>query len=97
MSDIDDIWDDEEDIAPFVRTEAPRRSSVQEAAPATAADGLTALRWAMDEIDALSNRLTGFAYPQGMAMIGRADQLPGYEMAVAARAVAPAARSAGEA
>lgn len=80
-----------------VTSTAARRSSVQEAAPATAADGMAALRWAMDEIDALSNRLTGFAYPQGMAMLDRADQLPGYEMAVAARAVAPAGVPEGKA
>lgn len=44
-----------------------------------------ALRWAMDEIDALSNKLTGFAYPQGMAMLDRAEQQPKYVEAVMAR------------
>jgi hypothetical protein len=38
--------------------------------------------WAMDEIDRLSNRLCGFAYPQGMAMLGREDQNEAYVAAV---------------
>lgn len=41
--------------------------------------------WAMDEIDRLSNRLCGFAYPQGMAMLGREDQHEAYVAAVYAR------------
>lgn len=50
-----------------------------------------ALNWAMDEIDTLSNKLCQFAYPQGMAMLNRAEQLPNYEAAVRERAaLAPA-------
>jgi len=56
-----------------------------------------ALEWAMDEIDTLSNRLSGFAYPQGMAEIGRAAQLDGYRKAVDARRfLARAALEAGK-
>ncbi|ARP98262.1 hypothetical protein CAK95_03510 [Pseudorhodoplanes sinuspersici] len=43
------------------------------------------LRWAMDEIDTLSNKLCGFAYPQGMAMVRRSDQKGNYIAAVMAR------------
>lgn len=43
-----------------------------------------ALKWALDEIDALSNRLVQFAYPQGMAMLGRENQAPHYLAARAA-------------
>ncbi len=44
-----------------------------------------ALSWAMDEIDTLSNKLCQFAYPQGMVMLNRAEQLPNYEAACTAR------------
>lgn len=46
-----------------------------------------ALIWAMDEIDALSNKLCGFAYPQGMGMLHRAAELDNYTKAVKARAI----------
>lgn len=45
----------------------------------------TALEWAMDEIDVLSNKLSDFAYPQGMALVRREDQHANYCEAVAAR------------
>jgi hypothetical protein len=47
------------------------------------------LRWAMDEIDVLSNKLSGFAYPQGMAMreVGRESQSDNYVAAVYARRI----------
>ncbi|MGJ4855538.1 hypothetical protein ACN6KF_001484 [Labrys sp. La1] len=47
-----------------------------------------ALLWAMDEIDVLSNKLFGFAYPQGMAFGHREGQLPKYEQAIRARRAA---------
>lgn len=50
------------------------------------AEAREALTWAMDEIDVLSNRAHGFAYPQGMQFSRRADQLSNYEKAIAARA-----------
>jgi hypothetical protein len=37
-----------------------------------------ALDWALDEIDVLSNKIVEFAYPQGMAMMGREDQWERY-------------------
>ncbi len=37
-----------------------------------------ALDWALDEIDVLSNKITAFGYPQGMAMMGREDQWDRY-------------------
>lgn len=45
------------------------------------------LRWAMDEIDVLSNKLCGFAYPQGMIMKGvdRVSEQSNYVFAVKAR------------
>lgn len=45
------------------------------------------LCWAMDEIDVLSNKVSGFAYPQGMAMRGidRESQSDNYVAAVMAR------------
>lgn len=47
------------------------------------------LAWAMDEIDALSIKATdGWAYPQGMAMASRVDQLDNYAAACAIRALA---------
>lgn len=49
------------------------------------------LEWALDEIDVLSNMLVQFAYPQGVAMIGRdEDQAERY---VAARQHARAIRA----
>lgn len=56
-----------------------------EAAESLAARQAEALNWAMDEIDVLSNKLNDFAYPQGMAMVGRRDQLDNYRKAVDAR------------
>jgi hypothetical protein len=44
-----------------------------------------ALKWALDEIDVLSNMLVKWAYPQGMAMVGREDQFDNYRAACAAR------------
>lgn len=45
------------------------------------------LKWAMDEIDVLSNKLCGFAYPQGMGMnpVFRPEQIEMYAAAVRAR------------
>lgn len=50
---------------------------------ASAPDLVEALEWALAELDALSNRLVQFAYPQGMAMLGRENQSDRY---IAARA-----------
>jgi hypothetical protein len=47
-----------------------------------------ALEWALDEIDVLSNMLVKWAYPQGMAMVGREDQFDNYRAAVAERSAA---------
>ena len=44
-----------------------------------------ALAWSMDEIDILSNKMSGFAYPQGMVPARRRDQLDNYRKAVDAR------------
>lgn len=52
-------------------------------------EAVAALRWAMDEIDILSNKLCQFAYPQGMAMVGREDQVGQYDAAIRARRAAP--------
>ncbi|MCO6050889.1 hypothetical protein NGM99_13980 [Mesorhizobium sp. RP14(2022)] len=56
-----------------------------------------ALVWAMDEIDALSNKLCHFAYPQGMHWANRMDQQEAYARAVAARAalIPPAGEGTG--
>lgn len=50
-------------------------------------NALVSLKWAMDEIDVLSNRLCGFAYPQGMGMLDRPEQLDRYVTAVKARSL----------
>jgi hypothetical protein len=52
------------------------------------ADSKRALEWALDEIDVLSNMLVKWAYPQGMAMVGREDQFDNYRAAVAERSAA---------
>lgn len=44
-----------------------------------------ALEWSLDEIDVLSNKLVKWAYPQGMAMIGREQQFDNYKSACLAR------------
>ena len=46
-----------------------------------------ALCWAMDEIDALSNHISKFAYPQGMAMVNRDGQIGTYRKACEVRAM----------
>ena len=46
-----------------------------------------ALKWALDEIDVLSNMLVKWAYPQGMAMIGREDQFDNYRAACVVRSL----------
>jgi hypothetical protein len=52
------------------------------------------LLWAMDEIDVLSNRTCQFAYPQGMAYVGRRDQLDNYRKAVDVRRARQALKDA---
>lgn len=56
-----------------------------------------ALRWAMDEIDVLSNKLSGFAYPQGMVYARRSGtELQNYAKAVEARRSLAASPATGE-
>lgn len=47
-----------------------------------------ALAWSLDEIDVLSNRLCKWAYPQGLDVVDRRDQLDNYRKAVEARRAA---------
>ncbi len=58
-------------------------------------DVMGAMSWALGEIDVLSNKLCGFAYPQGMGMLGRrsAAQEDAYENAVKVRALSSKQRS----
>jgi hypothetical protein len=48
-----------------------------------------ALKWALAEIDVLSNRLCEFAYPQAMWMLARDDQIESYQSARAALSKEP--------
>lgn len=79
------------DILAALRRDTNKEPITPATLPAHNGDVPAALRWAMDEIDALSNKLCQFAYPQGMAMVGRSDQQEAYERAVAARAALAAA------
>lgn len=82
------------------KTEAEVRAEVDAECKANAAfivkavnchdDLLAALEWAADEIDALSNKLSGWAYPQGMPAAGRSDQLDAYRKMIDARRAAKA-------
>lgn len=67
-------------------TQRERAASIAlTAAEAKAARMGEALAWSMDEIDILSNKMSGFAYPQGMVPARRQDQLDNYRKAVDAR------------
>jgi hypothetical protein len=62
--------------------------AIIEAQSKALAEARKALIWAMDEIDVLSNKLRGFAYPQALPSFGREDQLDNYRKAVDARRAA---------
>lgn len=83
-----------ETLSAAIRAYLAAAPASPEPSPSTE-DVMGAMSWALGEIDVLSNKLCGFAYPQGMGMLGRrsAAQEDAYENAVKVRALSSKQRS----